>query len=274
MKQIFILTTLALTFWNCSSTGEKKLSRVEQCKAIFSDADELMQEQSYYSAREPLLEVQNTCSGTGFMETSQLLLAQSYFLSEEWMEARAEYALFVEQYPSSPHSPLSSYNKAVSAYNVDYVPGRDNSFTQKALRDFDAFLSNYPENVKNDSAKIFKKELLERLAEEQLAIAVLYSRMSEPQASAIYLKEMLNTYPNSRKIFDALVLLCEMYIRLDQFEQAQEFITQLQNRFPVRAAKVASSLNSDLSNAQENFNDNIENKKDKKMRKSKKVNKS
>ena len=230
MKQIFLLTTCALVFWNCSSSGEKKVSRVEQCKAIFSDADELMKEQSYFSAREPLLEVQNTCSGTGFMEKSQWLLAQSYFLSEEWMEARAEYSLFLEQYPSSPHSPLSSYKKAVSAYNVEYVPGRDNSFTQKAIRDFDAFLSNFPENVKIDSAKIFKKELLERLADQQLAIAVLYSRMSEPQASAIYLKEMLATYPNSRKTFDALVLLCEMYIRLDQFEQAQEFITQLQNR--------------------------------------------
>ena len=190
------------------------------------------------------------------------------------MEARAEYALFGEQYPSSPHAPLSAYKKAISAFNIEHVPGRDNSFTQKAIRDFEAFLSNYSENVKIDSAKYFKTQLLERLAEEQLAIAVLYSRMSEPQASAIYLKEMLATYPNSNKTFDALVLLCEMYIRLDQFEQAQEFITQLQNRFPKRGQSVAVNLNQDLISAQENFKDNIENKKDKKMRKAKKVDKS
>lgn len=264
---MILLLGFTLTLSSCSS-AEKVLSRTEQCKQDYNEARQLINDEDYFDARENLNSILANCSGTGFMEEAQFQLAESHFLADEWIEAYGEYNIFLNHYPSSPSAPLAFYRKGLSAWSHDYVPGRDEAYTQDALDAFDEFLRVYPQNPKADSANYYVQNLRERLAKREMATAILYLKMREPQATAIYLQDFLKTFPDSKLYPQALALLVESYTRLDQFEQAQEYLTLMSQKLD--AAQYQSqiaSLNEDLMERKLEYNSDLEDARKQKLKK-------
>lgn len=220
-----------LSFLLLGCAGDDKLqSRTEQCQADFKESKKLMLDEDYFDAREALHGLLANCTGTGFMEEGQFLLAESYFLGEEWIEAYSEYNIFINHYPSSPQAPLATYKKGLSAWSHDYVPGRDETYTNDAIKAFDEFVKVFPEHIKKDSAVFYLNQLSERLADREMATAILYLKMKEPQATAIYLQQFIKNFPDSERYGEALALLVESYTRLDQFEQADTYLSEMDSK--------------------------------------------
>lgn len=270
----FILALVSLFLGACSSS-DKVLSRTEQCKLDMKQAKELMADEDYFDAREHLNATLANCTGTGFMEDAQYLLAESYFLAEEWVEAYGEYNIFINHYPSSPQAPMAYYRKGLAAWSTDYVPGRDESYTNDAIKAFQEFARIYPQNAKMDSAQYYLQDLSERLADRELATSILYLKMREPQATAIYLQDFLKKFPESKNIPKALALLVESYTRLDQFEQADKYLAQMNEKLtalaehPKKAKEYQSKiaeLKSDLDDRKAEFQEELEEARQKKLK--------
>jgi len=222
-----IFSTAALIA-GCSSSGSK-MKHTEWCKVRYDKAEELFKAGKYGRTTEKLEEILSTCAGTGFMEQAQFLLAESYFNQEDWIEARGEYGSFILNFPGSPFIETAEFRKAISSFNMEFQADRDESNTTIAMRDFERYLSNYPESPLRDSVNYYYSLLIDRMAEKEFQKGRLYWRMDKYQAAVIYFKEFLETYPNSKRHNEALMYLVKAYTELDQFETARLYLNIAKN---------------------------------------------
>ena len=225
------LFTLLAIFTGCSSDQRGKMSHAEYCRGKYEAAEELYKKQKYGRAQDKFEEILSLCAGTGYMEQSQFLLAESYFNLEEWIEARGEYASFVLNFPGSPFLETAEFRKAISSFNMEFKVARDESNTTIAMKDFERYLSNYPDSPLKDSVNYYYGLLVERMAEKEFQTARLYYRMDKYQAAVIYLKEFLENYKLSKRRKEALLLIVDSYIELDQFEPARNYLAMLKGEF-------------------------------------------
>ena len=235
-----LFTAIILTFSACASEGGG--DRTQMCRKRFEEADKDFKEGRYGRVKEPLEEILNLCIGTGYMEQSQFLLAESYFNLEEWLEARGEYGSFINNFPSSPFIETAEFRKAVSAFNIEYNIDRDETNTTLAMKDFEKFMSNYPESPLIDSVSYYMNLLLERRAERDYRTARLYHKLGHPQSTVIYMKEFLDLYPKSKRRPEALYLLIESYAELDQFETARYYLDNYRTTVPDSIQKRIESV--------------------------------
>ena len=223
---IFFLIFFGTVFLvGCASTVSRdKVTHTNFCRAKYEAAEELFKKGKYGRTQDKLEDILSKCAGTGYMEKSQFLLAETYFNLEEWIEARGEYGSFVMNFPGSPFAETAAYRKAVSAYNIKFKVSRDETNTTTAMKDFERYLDDYPDTPLRDSVNYYYEQLIERMAEKEFQTARLYMRMDKPQATVIYLKEFLDTYPKSKRRQESLFMISEAYTELDQFEAARSYL--------------------------------------------------
>ena len=225
----FLIFLSAALLAGCAGSGKDKKSHTEFCREKYEVAEDLFKRGKYGRAQDKLEDILSVCAGTGYMEKSQFLLAESYFNLEDWIEARGEYGSFVLNFPGSPFAETAAYRKAVSSYNMEFRVSRDESNTTTAMKDFERYLDNYPETPLRDSVNYYYEQLVERLAEKEFQTARLYMRMDKPQATVIYLKEFLDNYPKSKRRKESLFMISEAYTKLDQFEAARSYLDIARN---------------------------------------------
>ena len=220
---LFVLPA-ALALCSCSRKANVSLSITETCRTQLESARSDLDRGKTVPARETINSMLSECSGTGFLEEAQFLLAETYFLEEEWTEARGEYDSYVRFYPNTPFSELAAYRKAVSGFHIPFVLGRDQKSTSDALEDFGDFLAVYPNSSKADSANHYIALLNERVAEYSYYVANLYFRMEEYQAAAISMRDFLNDHPASERVPRVREQLVESYVKLGQIDQAERMV--------------------------------------------------
>jgi len=265
LKILFILFILVQTI-SCSSKTYSG-SITEKCKAEYSAAETKYKAGKYWSVKDDLTEILQNCTGTGVMEEAHFLLAEVHFHLEEWVEAREEYGSFVNFFPGSPYTETAAYRKAVSAYNLSYKDSRDQSNTTFAIRDFNRFGSDYPNSALLDSAVMYLDSLSNRVAENDFKIARLYSRMGEPGAAAIYLKEFLDDFPKSPRQKEAIVMLISSYIDMKEFSAAKFYLERLREIYNADEKMLASAkkLEGQIADAEKSLERKLEKERKQKL---------
>jgi len=241
MKILKILIILIIGVQTISCSKPYTGSQAEQCKAQYNAAETKFKAGKYWGVKDDLDEILQNCSGTGVMEETHFLLAEAHFNLEEWLEAREEYGSFVNFFPGSPYAETAAYRKAVSAYNLSYKDSRDQSNTTFAIRDFNRFGAEYPNSALIDSAIVYLDSLNNRVAENDFQIARLYSRMGEPGAAAIYLKEFIDEFPKSPRQKEAFIILISSYIDMKEFAVAKFYLERLRDTYNSDEKMLASA---------------------------------
>jgi outer membrane protein assembly factor BamD len=106
------------------------------------------------------------------------------------------------------------------------IPSRDQSKTVEAIQTFEQFLDDYPDSKFADTAKTEIERLTGKLVAKQLQIAKLYHRMDEPQAAAIYYKNILKEYSGRVDLREINLKLAQCYIDLNQFDEAETYLAK------------------------------------------------
>jgi len=267
MLRILVCCSVFFMLLSCSSKARTG-SLTDRCMADYKTAEEKFKNGKYWSVKEDLDEIMKTCTGTGVIEETHFLLAESHFRLEEWLEARAEYGSFVNFFPGSPYVETAAYRKAVSAYNMSYKDSRDQTNTNFAIRDFHSFESLYPNSALLDSAYMYLDSLSNRVAENDFQIARLYFRMGEPGATAIYLKEFLDEFPKSVRQKEAIVMLINSYIEMKEFASAKFYLERLRNTYSTDEKMLASAkkLEEQIVNAERALERRLENERRQKLK--------
>jgi len=209
----------------CSSG--KKLTKEESCQEKWDKVALKIEKKKYVQLKEGLTEIINSCQGTAFMEDAVYHLAESHFHLKEWIEAESEYANFLREFPASKkYDEQVRYRLAEVAGEQVESPSRDQTKTLEAILAYETFIGEYPDSKRVDSANTELNQLKDKLVAKQMQIAHLYSRMNEPQAAAIYYKNLLKEFGLRINLREINLKLAECYIQLDQFDEAESYLSK------------------------------------------------
>lgn len=209
----------------CSSS--KKLSQEESCQARWDKLHAKFEKKKYNEIRDLYSDLVTSCPGSNFTEQAAFELGEIQYNLGDWMEAENEYSAFLKDFPASrQYGEIANYKRAMASAKQVGIPQRDQSKTQEAIQSFEQFLDEYPDSKYADTAKTEIEKLTEKLVAKQLQIARLYNRMDEPQAAAIYYKNIIKEYGGRVDLRDINLKLAQCYIDMHQFDEAETYLTK------------------------------------------------
>lgn len=222
-----VLAFAAFTSALLSGCAGKKLSQEESCQARWEKLHAKFEKKRFNEIRDPYGDLISSCPGSPFTEQAAFELGEIQYRLEDWMEAESEYASFLKDFPASRrYGEEAHYRMARAAANQVGIPSRDQSKTVEAIQTFEQFLDEYPDSKFSDTAKTELERLTGKLVAKQLQIAKLYQRMDEPQAAAIYYKNILKEYSGRVDLREINLKLTQCYIEMKQFDEAEAYLAK------------------------------------------------
>jgi outer membrane protein assembly factor BamD len=197
LRKIYLAILLVLIpiIFGCSgSVDTSKLNSEE----YYNYAFKLYQDEDYEIST---LEFQNFIlqySGSAFNDDAQFYLAMSYSKKGQHLLAAYEFSKLIRNIPASPFVPESQFMLAESYYNIAPPFPLDQSYTKKAIEEYQAFVDFFPTNSKAEEAENKIKELTERLAQKEYQSALIYERMQYDRAAIKYYGTVAETYHDTK----------------------------------------------------------------------------
>lgn len=132
--------------------------------------------------------------GSGVADAAQYYLAESRFMRGEFILAAYEYDQLVRTMPTSPYVTKARYKRALCYFNLSPPYFLDQSYTRKAIDEFQSFIEYSPTDSLVPEAESRITELNTKLAEKEYRDGIIYMKMDYYRAAAVYFEDVVEKY--------------------------------------------------------------------------------
>lgn len=230
MKKIIIgLLFLSLGLWNCSSSIDTTSLTAAQHLEF---AKGLMQEGDYEEAVREFQTILLQYSGSAINDDAQYFLGFTYYKREQYLLAAYEFSKLIRDIPASEFVQDSQFMLAESYYQLSPNYQLEQSYTKKAVEEFQAFIEFFPTHPKVKEAEKKISELYAKFAEKEFHNASIYERMEYFTAAMKYYTIVKDTYHDSKYAPLAHYKLIEILVLKGNTEEALRNIVEYINKYP------------------------------------------
>lgn len=242
-----LLVGLSLLLQGCA-IYESLYGRSPQREGQRSDQDLLrsaegaVQRRRYEEARKDLQRLMNQYPESDLLAVARLTSAKALYLEKKYDEARAEYQRFLDLHPQHERADEAHYYLGMSYFSQADAPDRDQTFTRKALEEFDLLLSQMPDSQFAPDALERRNLARRKLAEKELYVGTFYFFRGNYTAAVGRFNNLLAQYGGAGIDDQALYLLGESLWQLEQKEEARaafQRVVQLHSQSEWAAAAAA-----------------------------------
>lgn len=215
---------LLLSVFGCGAAALQERSggtaNFDTGKGAFDRAD-------YIQAQLDLKAYVEQYPGTDRTDDALYYLGLAYFKTKDYALASTQFDRLTRDFPQSPFQPDAMFYLA-RCDDLDSRPAPlDQTETQRAIDRYKSFLDTYPDHAHSGEARDRMQALRDRLAEKRFRNGRLYAKLKQPQAAAIYLRELIDEYPESRWAGDSAVLLADVLVKLGRKDEAIEALRKV-----------------------------------------------
>lgn len=198
----------------------------------FNYALELFQKEDYQDAQLEFQSILLQYPGSAVNDDAQYYLGLTYFRRGQYLLAAYEFSKLIRDIPASEFVPDAQYMLAESYYQLSPPFPLDQSYSRKAIEEFQAFIDYFPLSPKVAEAEQKIKELNDKLAEKLFNNAVIYEKMSYYKAAIKYYGDVYEIYHDTR--FGPLALLkkIQLEINRDEIASAKRDINKFLAQYP------------------------------------------
>lgn len=244
----FIVTGLAL--WLATSCATLGFSNIKTKEEL-----ELTNEQKLYEAAQASIRSGNYTVGISrleaiethfpfgqYAEQAQLELIYANFMKSDFESATVAAERFAELHPNHPHADYAYYMRGLASYEknrgfFDRFLGspqasRDVSAAKQAFNEFGELLQRYPDSLYAKDAKARMVHLRDIMAEHELMVAQFYLNHNTWIAAANRAAGIVEEYPSSSSVPQALAIVVEANYKLGLDEPANDALRVLALNFP------------------------------------------
>lgn len=172
-------------------------------------------------------ELRKNCSGHQAMDTALYYLGRAYLRKNQPVEARMEFELLLQDYPSSTYRDEVNFLVGYCSYKQSPSYELDQTKTYDAIRDLSEFIEMYPGSKFADSAAAILRECNDKLAKKEFLSARFYERIEQFEAAIVYYKNMLKKFPSSGYYAESRLYLAKNLIRVNRNSEAAEILDQI-----------------------------------------------
>lgn len=216
----------------CASSDIETTLNPDPPDKIYQSADALMTAGKFEDAAKRFEDLDRSHPYAPEARRAMVLAAYSYYKAGKTPEAIAAAERYTTMHPGTKDAPLAHHIIASSYFDEMKKPNRDQSATQKALKELKKLRSLYPDSK---YAKIAENRI--RLAEDTLAAAEMevgryYLKRNNHIGAINRFKTVVSKYQTTAHVEEALMRLTEAYMALGVVNEAQTAAAILGHNFP------------------------------------------
>lgn len=232
------ILTLAL-LGACASTQEQQ-DLPE--KVYYDNAKNALDSGNYLEAIQHLEQLDSHHPFGRYAEQAQLDMMYARYRALQPEAAAAAAERFIRLHPQSPHVDYAYYIKGLANYYADITLGarylpvdldtRDPGQAREAFNDFNQLVTRFPDSPYAADAERRMVAIKNRLAAYELAAARYYIKREAYVAALERVRSVVERFPETPSVPDALALMVELYQVLGLEKPAQDALTVLVHNYP------------------------------------------
>lgn len=223
-----------------SSSKSRQLSYGESAKEAYYAAMKEFRQEDCLEAEPGFQQVRKDFPFSRFAALSELRIADCLMIDKKYPEAAQAYQRFARFHPSHEEVPYAEFRTGVA--HIRQIPRdwflmppsheRDQGAARDALRKFNGFLRDYPEDRRVPEAKRYQRRALKLLAAHELYVAEYYLKRENPKAALMRLETLASRYGGTDLDAQALWVRGQAYAELGDDKRARQSFGELVRRFP------------------------------------------
>lgn len=198
----------------------------------------------YYKAHEFMIAGQNRFAAVMFDEVERqhpysqwarratLMSAYNHYLSNDYDSAILSAQRFLALHPGNRDAPYAYYLISISYYEQITDVERDQRTTQLALDALSELIRRYPNTDYAQDARLKIDLASDHLAGKEMEIGRFYMRAREYIAAVGRFRAVVTSYQRTSHVPEALHRLCEAYVALGVYPEAQKVAAVLGYNYP------------------------------------------
>jgi outer membrane protein assembly factor BamD len=191
-----------------------------------------MNQGDFEKARESFNRILQDYPESNLRSEALLSLADTFYESDDYQEAKFQYEKFIQLYPANPQTPRALYFLGMCDYRRILSVDREQTQAQDAYNNFSRLVRQFPQSPLVAEGKPKIQELEIRLSEKQYYIASFYYSQSDYQSAIPRYLGILKRFPKTPSADKALYYLADSYLREDSFTKASASLNRLIKEYP------------------------------------------
>lgn len=241
MQKALTIALLAVIFAltsGCASSPEKVLPE----KTYYEQASDAMDSGNFTEAAENLEALETYYPFGRYAEQAQLDLIYARYQNLDLEGSRRAADRYLRLHPQSEYAAYALYMRGLASYYLDiglaarYFPldtaARAPGEQRQALRDFNQLLDQFPNSEYAPDARQRMIAIRNRLAGQELTAARYYIKRQAYIAATNRARFVLENYPQSPAVEEALIMLVELHRLLEMPKAADHALTLLALNYP------------------------------------------
>lgn len=215
---------------------------------FYKEAKQSLDDSDYEIAIKRYEELEIHHPFSNYTQQAQLEVAYAYYKFNEPDSAIAAADRYIKLYPRAANVDYAYYLRGLVSYerglaSLDLALGldatkRDPKSANNAFNYFNDLISRYPASSYAEDAKLRMVDLRNRLATYEVHVADYYMRRGAYLSAANRAKNVLELYPQTPAVPDALVIMVQAYRQLGIEDLATDTIKVLELNYPDKISAV------------------------------------
>jgi outer membrane protein assembly factor BamD len=227
LGMVFLLQGCAIYDYMYGSPTRRGDTTQRSDQDLLRSAETQIERQQYEDARKNLQRLMNQYPDSDLLAAARLASAKALYMQRKYDEARAEYQRFLDLHPQHDRADEAHYYLGMSFYRAADTPDRDQSFTKKALEEFQLVVTQMPDSQYVRDAREHVGRCRHKLGEKELYVGTFYFSRGHYTAAVSRFNVILSQYDNSGFDDQALYYLGESLWQLEQRDQARTAFERL-----------------------------------------------
>ena len=163
---------------------------------------------------------------------SILRAGEAYFEAGDFDEAQAAAERFLNYYPGDDDAPRAQFIRALSQYDQIADPSRSQSHARAAERELVSLIQRFSESEYATEARLRLDVVRSQLAAHELEVGRFYLRQGRHVAAINRFRVVVDRYPTTEQVAEALYRLVEANLSLGLRAEARRAAVVLGHNFP------------------------------------------
>ena len=240
LSRFLTIATIYSVLTACSSQPTVEPDLPE--KEYFNKGQEALENNLASTAIKEFKDLETRYPFGDYVVRARLDLIYAEFKAANYISAHASAERFIKNYPNNNALDYAYYMRALSTYKgAETLSGRflnlnpaerDASEFNKSFGEFADFLMRFPNSEYAPDAKARMLHLRNMIAQHELSIAHYYFERKASISALRRGQEVIQHYPSTPSVEEALAVTIQAYMNLDLYENAQTNLAILRNNFP------------------------------------------
>lgn len=263
---LVLLAAVALASACASANGRQAVppGTPQPDQFLYERGTQALDNKKWLTAREFFKQVTETYTQSPVRPDAKLGIGDTYLgegSPESLVLAIAEFQEFLSFYPTHPRADYAQYKLAMAHFKQMRAPQRDQTETRDAIREFENFVTRYPNSSLMPEVRDRLREAKDRLSEAEFEVGRFYYRIhwwpgaidrlssllkDDPQFTGrdgayYYLGESLMKVNRTAEALPLYEKLVSEFEQSDYLEDARKRITEIKNAPPASPAAPATT---------------------------------